>query len=114
MAEATSGVRLIVCLTEDDVPGASLDKPLERQSILALKRWLLCRGIEMPHSTKKNQLLARSVGLGWKKGFTSITLCYPTSTWNQGCDGPGFTSDRCGWRVFGSKVASPFSRGYQS
>ena len=30
MAEATLtlGVRLVVCLTEDDVPGASLDKPM--------------------------------------------------------------------------------------
>ena len=28
MAESTSGVGLVVCLTEYDVPGASLDKPM--------------------------------------------------------------------------------------
>ena len=28
MAEATSGVRLVVCLTEDDVPGTTLDEPM--------------------------------------------------------------------------------------
>ena len=114
MAEATSGVRLVVCLTEDDVPGASLDEPMERQSIPALKRWLLCRGIEMPRSTRKKQLLARLVWLGWKKCFPSITLCCPPSMQNQGCEGPESTSDRCGWRVFGSKVVSTFSRGYRS
>ena len=106
-----------MCLTEDDVPGASLDEQTERQSIPALKRWLLlvCRGIETPRSMRKKQLLARLVGLGWKECFPSIKLCYPSSILqNQGCEGPGSTSDRRGWRVFGSKVASTFSRGLRS
>lgn len=49
----------MVSLNEDDVPGASLPEPLEKQSAPALKRWLLCRGIEMPRNTRKKQLLYR-------------------------------------------------------
>ena len=56
MAEAAT---LVVCLNEDDIPGASLPEPLEKQSVPALKRWLLCRGIEMPRNTRKKQLLNR-------------------------------------------------------
>lgn len=59
MAEATAGTGLVVTLTEDDVPGASLPEPMEKQTVPALKRWLLCRGIEMPSSVKKKVLLDR-------------------------------------------------------
>ena len=48
-----------VCLTEADVPGALLNEPIEGQSVPALKRWLLCRGIEMPRSAKKRKLLEK-------------------------------------------------------
>ena len=47
----------VVQLTEVDVPGASLEEPMDKHSIPALKRWLLCRGIEMPSSVRKGQLL---------------------------------------------------------
>ena len=103
-----------MCLTEDDVPGVSLDEPMEGESIPALKRWLLCRGIETPRTIRKKPLLARLVGRWWKECFPDITLCYPSSSQNQGCEGPGFTCDRRGWSVFGSKVASTFSRGCRS
>ena len=61
MAEAGPGPSLAVAvhLTEDDVRGASLVEPMEKQSIPALKRWLLCRGVEMPYSARKKQLLDR-------------------------------------------------------
>ena len=59
MAEAATPGGLVVCLNEDDVPGASLPEPLEKQSVPALKRWLLCGGIEMPRNTRKKQLLNR-------------------------------------------------------
>ena len=60
MAEAASEPGLVVHLTEHDVPGASLDEPMEKQSVPALKRWLLCRGIEVPSNTRKKQLVSGS------------------------------------------------------
>ena len=47
----------VVQLTEIDIPGASLEEPMNKHSIPALKWWLLCRGIEMPSSVHKGQLL---------------------------------------------------------
>ena len=32
-------------LTESDIPGASLNEPLDRHTIPELKWWLLCRGV---------------------------------------------------------------------
>ncbi len=78
MAEAVSGPGIVVELTEDDVPGASLDEPMEKQSVPALKRWLLCRGIEMPASTRKKQLLERYCqlsGITTILGFTHAIIC---------------------------------------
>jgi len=47
-------------LTEDDVPGASLDgKQPQQLNITQLKRWLACRGA--PTSGKKPQLIQRYV-----------------------------------------------------
>ena len=34
-------------LTEDDIPGAKLSEPLEKHMNHALRRWLLCRGIQL-------------------------------------------------------------------
>ena len=47
----------VVQLTEIDIPGASLEEPMNKHSIPALKWWLLCCGIEMPSSVRKGQLL---------------------------------------------------------
>ena len=47
----------VVQLTEVDVPGALLEEPMDKHSIPALKRWLLCCGIEMSSSVRKRQLL---------------------------------------------------------
>ena len=48
----------IVCLTECDIPGASLNgkKPTEL-NVVQLKRWLACRGT--PVSGKKAELIER-------------------------------------------------------
>ena len=46
----------VVQLTEVDVPGALLEELIGKHSIPALKRWLLCRGIEMSSSVRKEQL----------------------------------------------------------
>ena len=42
----TPSGRLIVELTEDDIPGAAFHKPLDSHTVPALKWWLLCRGIK--------------------------------------------------------------------
>lgn len=62
MDEVVAGPGLVVTLTEDDVPDASLAEPMEKQSLPTLKQWLLRRGIEMPSCTRKKQLLERLVG----------------------------------------------------
>ena len=62
MAKAASGSG-ILHLTEVDVPDASLEEPLEKQSVPALKRWLLCRGIETSSNARKKQLLERLVDI---------------------------------------------------
>ena len=49
----------VVELTEADIPGATLNEPLERHAIPELKWWLLCHGICAPASIKKQQLLDR-------------------------------------------------------
>lgn len=54
--EASSSQQ-VVQLTKVDVPGALLEEPMDKHSIPALKRWLLCRGIEMASSVCKGQLL---------------------------------------------------------
>jgi len=61
MAESTAESSLLLQLSEDDVPGATLAEPIEKQSVPALKRGLLCRGVEMPNSARKIQLIKRSV-----------------------------------------------------
>ena len=53
MAEAVSESELVVSLTEYDVPGASLNKPMEKQGVPALKWWLLCRGVEVASNIKR-------------------------------------------------------------
>ena len=46
-------------LTEDDVEGAKVEEPLESVTVPALKRWLLCHGIQVPTSLKKSKLVER-------------------------------------------------------
>lgn len=53
------GAPVVVELTEDDIPGAALAEPLESHTVPSLKWWLLCRGIKVPSSWKKQRLIAR-------------------------------------------------------
>ena len=46
-------------LTEEDIPGAVLNEPLESATVHALKWWLLCRDIRVPSSWKKSQVNER-------------------------------------------------------
>ena len=45
--------------TEDDVPGAALKEPLESANMPALRRWLLCRGIQVSTLLKKSKLIEK-------------------------------------------------------
>ena len=56
---AAVGTPVVVELTENDIPGAALAEPLESHTVPALKWWLLCRGIKVPSSWKKQRLIAR-------------------------------------------------------
>ena len=51
-----------VVLTPDDIPGAVLKEPLQTYTVPALKWWLQCRGIALPASTRKDQIIARYSG----------------------------------------------------
>ena len=50
---------LVVELSEDDIPGARLSDPLESHNVQELRWWLLCRGIKVPTSWKKTNLISR-------------------------------------------------------
>ena len=54
-----SGAIADTVLTERDIPGASLQEPLEVHNVVALKWWLLCRGVQVPSSCKKPNLIER-------------------------------------------------------
>lgn len=59
----SSSSGIVPQLTEQDIPGAFLDEPLESHTIPALRWWLLCHGIQAPTSWKKPKLIARLVQL---------------------------------------------------
>lgn len=59
MAEGSQAIP--VELSEDDIPGAKLQEPLESHTNHALRWWLLCRGIQVPASMTKAKLIARYV-----------------------------------------------------
>ena len=48
-------------LTEEDIPGASLEEPLDNHNMAALRWWLLCHGITSSTSTRKAQLIDKLV-----------------------------------------------------
>ncbi len=48
-----------VVLTAADIPGAELSEPLDKHPVAALRWWLLCRGIKVPTSNRKKDLVDR-------------------------------------------------------
>ena len=52
-----NAANLEAILEEQDIPGATLLKPVEQCNMAILKRWLLCRGAKI--SGKKNELVQR-------------------------------------------------------
>ena len=61
-------------LTEDDIPGAALADPLQSHTVPALKWWLLFRGIKVPSSWKKEQLVRRWLIVVFKKNLL-VCVC---------------------------------------
>lgn len=55
----TSSDLVSVELTEADIPGASLEEPLDNQNVAALRWWLLCHGITPSSSARKAQLITK-------------------------------------------------------
>lgn len=50
----------VVVLTQDDIDGAALDlSRLDTYTNQALRWWLLCRGINVPISWKKAQIIEK-------------------------------------------------------
>ena len=41
-----------ITLTEDDIPGTSLQPPFEKHTVSELRWWLLCRGVTVSISLK--------------------------------------------------------------
>ena len=60
-SDAVARSPAVVELSEADIPGASLEEPLDAYNVAALKWWLLCRGIKLQSSSRKKQLVARLV-----------------------------------------------------
>ena len=46
-------------LTQDDIPEASLNEPFHSHTMAELHLWLLCRGIVVPTSWRKHQVVQR-------------------------------------------------------
>ena len=57
IVEDSSSDLVQVNLTEADIPGASLEEPLENQNVAALRWWLLCHGISVSSATRKVLLI---------------------------------------------------------
>ena len=63
-----SSSAVTVCLEESDIEGAVLDEPLETKTILQLRWWLTCHGVESPSNEKRATLIT------WYIYFTGIYL----------------------------------------
>ena len=60
-------------LTEADIPGATLDEPLESSTVKSLRWWLLCHGIQVSTSLKKDKMIERLVGLASSESISILT-----------------------------------------
>ena len=48
-----------ISLSPEDIPGAVLSEPNMKHKAAALRWWLFCRGVKVPSSLKKQQLVDR-------------------------------------------------------
>ena len=56
-SSGTDSVTTPRVLTEQDIPGAALNEPLDQHPMPELRWWLLCHGIQVTASFRKNQLI---------------------------------------------------------
>jgi len=61
--KSSSSDLVSVDLTEADIPGASLEEPLDSQNVAALRWWLLCHGITPSSSARKAQLITKYLNI---------------------------------------------------
>ena len=58
-SSGTDSTTIPPVLTEQDIPGAALNEPLDQHTMPELWWWLLCHGIQVTASLRKNQLIKR-------------------------------------------------------
>ena len=80
-----------VRLCPNDIPGAELSKPYQAHTMSALRWWLLCRGIKVPTSWKKQKVIDRYSRLSiilFLKSTAACILLYGACRVNQAeCEG---------------------------
>ena len=54
-SSGTDSATIPPVLTEQDIPGAALNEPLDQHAMPELRWWLLCHGIQVTASLRKNQ-----------------------------------------------------------
>ena len=69
-----SPVQVSVELSEEDIPGAALDEPLDVHNVAALRWWLQCHGIKPASSWKKQHLISR-LELNQTSSVSAILTC---------------------------------------
>ena len=63
-SSGTDSATIPPVLTEQDIPGAALNEPLDQHTMPEPRWWLLCHGIQVTASLRKNQLIKRFVSTG--------------------------------------------------
>ena len=58
-SSGTDNATIPPVLTEQNIPGAALNEPLDQHTMPELRWWLLCHGIQVTASLRKNQLIKR-------------------------------------------------------
>ena len=58
-SSGTDSATIPSVLTEQDIPGATLNEPLDQHTMPELRWCLLCHGIQVTASLRKNQLIKR-------------------------------------------------------
>ena len=76
-SSGTDSATIPPVLTEQDIPGAALNEPLDQHTMPELRWWLLCHWIQVPASLRKNQLIKR-FSQYWRYSFAlSVPLLVP-------------------------------------
>ena len=71
----TNSATIPPVLTEQDIPGAALNEPLDQHTMPELRWWLLCHGIQVTASLRMNQLINRFSQYRRYSRAVSATAC---------------------------------------